>query len=57
MHGRRAIIFFSETGYPRAYRGLKRPEREVDHSPLPSAEFREMWSFNSTPLTSSFYDA
>jgi hypothetical protein len=29
--------------------GLKRPGREVDHSPPASAEVKEMWIYTSTP--------
>jgi hypothetical protein len=29
--------------------GVKRPEREVDHSPLTSAEIKKMWIYTSTP--------
>jgi hypothetical protein len=32
-------------GYP----GVKRPGREVDHSPRTSAEVKKMWIFTSTP--------
>jgi hypothetical protein len=30
--------------------GVKRPEREADHSPPPSAEVKKMWFYTSTPL-------
>jgi hypothetical protein len=29
--------------------GVKRPGREADHSPSSSAEFKNAWSYNSTP--------
>jgi hypothetical protein len=29
--------------------GIKRPEREADHSPPTSAEVRKMWIYISTP--------
>jgi hypothetical protein len=29
--------------------GVKRPGREADHSPPSSAEFKNAWSYNSTP--------
>jgi len=28
--------------------GAKRPERDADHSPLPSAEVKNVWSYTST---------
>jgi hypothetical protein len=28
--------------------GVKRPGREADHSPPPSAEIKNVWSYNST---------
>jgi hypothetical protein len=28
--------------------GVKRPEREADYSPPPSAEVKNAWSYNST---------
>jgi len=34
--------------------GVKRSSREVDHSPLRSAEVRNEWSYNSTPLQNAF---
>jgi hypothetical protein len=30
--------------------GVKRPGREVDHSPPTSAEVKKMWIFTSTPM-------
>jgi len=30
--------------------GVKRPGREVDHSPPSSAEFKDTWSCTSTPI-------
>jgi hypothetical protein len=30
--------------------GVKRPGREVDHSPTISAEVKKMWIYTSTPL-------
>jgi hypothetical protein len=30
--------------------GVKRPDREVDHSPPSSAEVKNAWSYTSTPL-------
>jgi hypothetical protein len=30
--------------------GLKRPGCEADHSPLASAEVKQMWIYTSTPL-------
>jgi len=30
--------------------GVKRPGREADHSPPPSAEVKNAWSYTSTPL-------
>jgi hypothetical protein len=29
--------------------GVKRPGREADHSPPPSAEVKNTWSYTSTP--------
>jgi hypothetical protein len=29
--------------------GVKRPRREADHSPSPSAEFKNAWRYKSTP--------
>jgi hypothetical protein len=29
--------------------GVKRPEREADHSPPSSAEVKNAWSYTSTP--------
>jgi hypothetical protein len=29
--------------------GVKRPGREADHSPLSSAEVKNVWSYTSTP--------
>jgi hypothetical protein len=29
--------------------GVKRPEREFDHSPPSNAGFKHMWSYNSIP--------
>jgi hypothetical protein len=31
------------------YLGVKRPGREADHSPLPSAEVKNAWSYTSIP--------
>jgi hypothetical protein len=31
--------------------GVKRPEREADHSPPSSAEVKNAWIYTSTPLT------
>jgi hypothetical protein len=30
--------------------GLKRPGREVDHSPPTSAEVKKMWIYTATPI-------
>jgi hypothetical protein len=30
--------------------GVKRPGREVDHSPLTSTEVKKMWIYTSTPI-------
>jgi hypothetical protein len=30
--------------------GLKRPEREADHSPPPGAEVKNAWRYTSTPI-------
>jgi hypothetical protein len=30
--------------------GVKRPEREADHSPPSSAEAKDAWSYTLTPL-------
>jgi len=32
-------------------RGVKRPEREADHSPPPSADFMNAWTYTSTHPT------
>jgi hypothetical protein len=32
------------------YPGVKRPGREVDHSPATSAEVKKMWIYTSTPI-------
>jgi hypothetical protein len=37
--------------------GVKRPEREADHSPLPSAEIKNVWNIPSLPHTSSWLGA
>jgi hypothetical protein len=29
--------------------GIKRPEREADHSPLTNAEVKKIWIYASTP--------
>jgi hypothetical protein len=29
--------------------GIKRPAREADHSPPPSAEVKNAWSYTNTP--------
>jgi len=34
--------------------GVKRPGSETDHSPPPSAEVKNAWSYASTPRTSSW---
>jgi hypothetical protein len=34
--------------------GLRRPGREVDHSPPTSAEVKKMWIYTSTPHTPSW---
>jgi hypothetical protein len=31
------------------YPGIKRPEREADHSPAASSEVKKMWIYTSTP--------
>jgi hypothetical protein len=36
-------------GPPIGYRGLKRPVREADHSPLTSAEVKKTWIYTPTP--------
>ena len=38
-------LFFSE--YRRSFLTVKRPEHEIDHSPSPSAEVKNEWSFTS----------
>jgi hypothetical protein len=35
-------------------RGIKRPRREVDHSPPSSAEVKNEWSYTSTPTNFIF---
>jgi hypothetical protein len=53
--------FFVQTGsgvHPTSYKmgtggsfqGVKRQEREVDHSPPTSAEVKKIWIYASTPL-------
>jgi hypothetical protein len=37
--------------------GVKRPGREVDHSPPASAEVKKMWIYTSTPHTPSWHNA
>jgi hypothetical protein len=37
--------------------GVKRPEREVDHSPPTSAKVKKMWIYISTPHTPSWRSA
>jgi hypothetical protein len=37
--------------------GVKRPGREVDHSPQTSAEVKKMWIYTSTPHTPSWRSA
>jgi hypothetical protein len=39
------------------YSGVKRPGREVDHSPPTSAEVKKMWVYTSTPHTPSWRSA
>jgi len=41
-------------GYP--FPGVKRPEREADHSP-PTAEVKNVWRYTSTPNTSPWHGA
>ena len=64
--GARDLLFSktSQTGYgaqPTAYSlgsgsfpGIKRAEREVDHSPASSAEVKNGWSYTSTPPISPY---
>jgi hypothetical protein len=33
-----------------SFSGVKRPEREIDHSPPSSAEVKNAWSYTSTPI-------
>jgi hypothetical protein len=33
-----------------SFPGVKRPEREADHSPPTSAEVKKMWIYTTTPL-------
>jgi hypothetical protein len=40
-------VFFS-VGTGRSYPGLKRPGREANKSPPPSAEVRNAWSYTSS---------
>jgi hypothetical protein len=37
--------------------GVKRPGREVDHSPTASAEVKKIWIYTSTPHTPSWCSA
>jgi hypothetical protein len=37
--------------------GVKRPGREVDHSPPTNAKVKEMWTYTSTPHTPSWRSA
>jgi hypothetical protein len=37
--------------------GVKRPGREVDHSPPTSADVKKMWIYTSTPYTPSWRSA
>jgi hypothetical protein len=47
-------FFFSYMGFlsndtEDSFWGVKRPGREADHSPQPSAEVKNAWSYISTP--------
>jgi hypothetical protein len=42
------------TSYPM---GVKRPEREADHSPPTSAEVKKMWDYTSIPHMPSWRSA
>jgi hypothetical protein len=41
-------------GFPR---GVKRPERETDHSPPNSGKVNKMWIYTATPHTPSWHSA
>ena len=38
-----------QLAYMTRLRGIKRPQRESDHSPQSSVMFKEAWSYNSVP--------
>jgi hypothetical protein len=40
-----------------AFAGVMRQGREADHSPASSAEFKNAWSYTSTPHTSLWHGA
>jgi len=40
-----------------SYPGVKRPERDADHSSLSGAEVNDAWSYTSLPNTSSWHGA
>jgi hypothetical protein len=40
-----------------SFPGVKRPGREVDHSPPTSADIKKMWIYTSTPHTPSWRSA
>jgi hypothetical protein len=42
---------------PASGQGVKRPGREVDHSPPNIAEVKKMWIYTSTPHTPSWHSA
>jgi hypothetical protein len=50
-----SLLYVVQTGsgvHPTSYTmgtGVKRPEREADHSPPTSAEAKKMWIYTSTP--------
>jgi hypothetical protein len=45
----RILLFNDYRGW---FPGVKRPERDVDHSSPPSAEVKNEWSYTSTPIYS-----